>query len=112
MDRQSYLRRLRARTEHIEGALTRALGTEVTGKDHVEALKGHAQRIEAADDTSWQGLREDVERTLDHLHEDIHLQETLHEAAEAVKDGAVELFREEPGSLMERLRRMQEKGGA
>jgi len=105
MDRQHYLRLLRARTEHIEGALRRAMGPELSGQKHVEDLRKHADRIESADDDAWHGVRDDVERTIEDLHGEVHAGETLHEVAESVKDGAVELFRDDRPSILERLKK-------
>jgi hypothetical protein len=105
MDRQSYLRRLRARTEHIEGALRRAMGTETSGQQHVGELRRHADRIESAGDDAWHDARDDVERTISDLHGDVQADDTLHEVAESVKDGAVELFRGETPTILERLKK-------
>ena len=102
MDRQAYTRLLRARIEHIEGALRRSLGPdyERVGGGHIDALRGHESAIDAGGE-DWTRHREGVERSLEQLTTDVGSGGgTAAEVAEAIRDGAVELFRGEPSEIL------------
>ncbi len=117
MDRQTYTRLLHARIEHIENALRRSLGQDlesVAGTE-LDALRSHAATIDAAGD-DWAQHREGVESSLEALTTSIDSHRgTAVEVADAIRDGAVELFRGEPSEILATanaiLRRAQEKAG-
>jgi hypothetical protein len=112
MDRQQYVRLLHARIEHVDAALQRALDVDYgrLGKKHVEALKGAAERIAGGAEDDWHHHREDVERSLRELAEELEAHESVpHEAAESVKDGALELFRGEPSEVLRRAEAVLQK---
>ena len=111
MDHQAYLRRLRARIQHLDVALDRArdLRADHPIKRPIDALKEHAQKIEGAGD-DWEKHRDDVEASLHHVQDEIEADETvLGDVAESVRDGAVELFRGEPSELVRRTEAVMRK---
>lgn len=113
MDRQTYTRLLHARIEHVDGALQRALDVDYgrIAKRHVEALQSAAKRIEAGEDEEgWQQYRDEVEDSLRALSADLEGHESFtHEAAESVKEGAIELFRGEPSEILRRAEAVMQK---
>ncbi|MFY9304501.1 MAG: hypothetical protein WAO31_03250 [Rhodoluna sp.] len=98
MDRQAYLRKLRARLEHVEGALSRALelNPKHAIRQKLDQLKEHTKKIDEAND-GWEHHREGVEASWKALHGEVKAHPgTLGQMADSIRDGAVELFRAEP----------------
>ena len=118
MDRATYTRLLHARIEHIEGALRRSLGQDIgdAAGTRLDELRSHASKVEAAGD-DWHDHREAVERSFEQLTTDIDSHgSTSAEVAEAIRDGAVELFRGEPSEILATanaiLKRARETSGS
>jgi len=102
MDQATYTRLLHARIEHVEGALRRSLGQDIgdAASGHLDELRSHAAKAEAAGE-DWTHHRAAVEHSFEQLTRDIDSHgSTSAEVAEAIRDGAVDLFRGEPLEIL------------